>query len=122
MQLCVDLRFVLEVWMNRYGRIYVLDSLILVLFDCVEVYLELVVVLVNYLFLRRKVNHKCNRYVVENISMTSFTGLLHLLKNLVFLCQTLMEFEVVDKIFLSVLSQKIELYIAGVRRPLEIKK
>jgi hypothetical protein len=60
MQLCMDLRFVLEVWVSRYGRIHILDSLILVLFDGVEVYLELVVVLVNYLFLRRKINHKCN--------------------------------------------------------------
>jgi hypothetical protein len=33
-----------------------------------------------------------------------------------------MEFKVVDKIFLSMLSQKIELYVAGVRCPLEIKK
>lgn len=56
----MDLRFVLEVWVSRYGRIYVLYSLILVLFDCVEVYLELVVVLINYLFLSRKINHKCN--------------------------------------------------------------
>jgi hypothetical protein len=60
MELCMDLRFVLEVWVSRYGRIHVLDSLILVLFDCVEVYLELVVVLINYLFFRRKINHKCN--------------------------------------------------------------
>ena len=60
MQLCMDLRFVLEVWVSRYGRIHILNSLILVLFDGVEVYLEFVVVLVNYLFLRRKINHKCN--------------------------------------------------------------
>lgn len=72
--------------MCSYGRIYGLNTLVFVFFDCVEVNLELVVVLINYLFVCRKVDDKSNRQIIENIPMTRFTGFVHLMENLVLLC------------------------------------
>ena len=86
MQFSMDFRFVLKIWVRSYGCIHILNTLLFVFLYCVEIYLELVIILIYYLFVGREVYDKSNRQVVENIFMAWFAGFVHLMKNLVFLC------------------------------------
>lgn len=68
-----------------------------------------------------KVDHKGQRYHVPHIMVVRLTVLLEVLEQLVLLCQIPMEFKVVDKRFLAVLPQEVELNLTRVRGPLEVK-
>jgi len=72
--------FILKVGMRCNRIVYVSESLVFVLFNCVIVQLESFKVLVNYLLVWGKVDYKCYWKIVEHILMTRFTSSMHLLE------------------------------------------
>jgi hypothetical protein len=90
------------------------------LFDYIEESLELV----KGCFKQRSVRmvyHKRDRQNIENVFLTDLTKPLNALKHLVFLCEALVVFKVIYKIFLSMFAKEFEIYVGGVWRPFKIK-
>ena len=107
--------------MRLQGLVNYLNRLRLMLFDYIKESLELV----EGCFKQRSVgmvDHKGDWQNIENILLTDFAKLLNALKHLVFLCEALVVFKVVYKVFLSVFAKKFEIYVRGVWCPFEIEK